>query len=244
MLNCCFVNSIIAQTMDSQGIQVHKKEILFPPLTVLIDSALKHNAMVRYRNLEIDAKQANLQSNRKYWTRNFGLQADARYGNFNNNSYNVSEADATILTTSVTQINYGVGFYLKFPLFDVINRKTQIKQATAELDQARSLEEAQKDELRQLVIRQYQDAILKQKLLDIKSQNQGNARVNMEMVEKEFRNGVISITEYVRISDMTSKIQVAYEMAKSDFLLAKKLLENTVGFTLIKTYSNQKNENN
>jgi len=232
------MNSIIAQTMDLQAIQVHKKEILFPPLTVLIDSALKHNAMVRYRSLEIDAKQANLKSNRKYWTRNFGLQADARYGNFNNNSYNVSEEDATILTTSVTQINYGVGFYLKFPLFDVINRKTQIKQATAELDQARSLEEAQKDELRQLVIRQYQDIILKQKLLNIKSQNLGNARVNMEMVEKEFRNGVISITEYVRISDMTSKIQVAYEMAKSDFLLAKKLLENTVGFTLVKAYSN------
>ena len=58
------------------------------------------------------------------------------------------------------------------------------------------------------------------------------------MVEKEFRNGIISITEYVRISDMTSKIQVAYEMAKSDFLLAKRILENTVGFTFDKTYSN------
>ena len=49
------MNSIIAQTMDLQAIQAHKKEILFPPLAVLIDSALKHNAMVRYRNLEIDA---------------------------------------------------------------------------------------------------------------------------------------------------------------------------------------------
>jgi hypothetical protein len=51
------------------------------------------------------------------------------------------------------------------------------------------------------------------------------------MVEKEFRNGVIPIAEYVRLSDMTARIQSDYEMAKSDFLLAKRILEETVGFT-------------
>ena len=80
----------MAQTSDELGVQVSKKkEILMPPLTELIEAAIKHNAMVRYRNLEIDAKESNIQSYRKNWTRNLGLQADARYGNFNNNSYNL-----------------------------------------------------------------------------------------------------------------------------------------------------------
>jgi outer membrane protein TolC len=112
-----------------------------------------------------------------------------------------------------------------------VNRKTQIKQAKAELEEAKSLAESQQDEIRQVVIKQYQDVLLRQKLLSIKSQNLGSATVNMEMVEKEFRNGVIPITEYVRLSDMTARIQAEFEMAKSEFLLSKQLLENTVGFT-------------
>jgi hypothetical protein len=57
----------------------------------------------------------------------------------------------------------------------------------------------------------------------------GNARVNMEMVEKEFKNGLIAISEYVRISDMTSRIAAEFSEAKSDFVVSKKLLENLTG---------------
>ena len=51
----------------------------------------------------------------------------------------------------------------------------------------------------------------------------------MEMVEKEFKNGLIAISEYVRISDMTSRIASEFEEAKTDFLVSKKLLENITG---------------
>ena len=54
----------------------------------------------------------------------------------------------------------------------------------------------------------------------------------MEMVSKEFKNGLIIISEYVRISDMTSRIAVEFEKAKSDFFVSKKLLENIIGFEL------------
>ena len=54
----------------------------------------------------------------------------------------------------------------------------------------------------------------------------------MEMVAKEFRNGAIETSEYVRISDMTSRIAVEFEKAKSAFFLSKKLLENQIGFQL------------
>jgi hypothetical protein len=53
----------------------------------------------------------------------------------------------------------------------------------------------------------------------------------MEMVDKEFRNGITTVSEYVRISDITSRIESDYEQAKSDFFLAKKLLEDLAGFT-------------
>jgi hypothetical protein len=51
----------------------------------------------------------------------------------------------------------------------------------------------------------------------------------MEMVEKEFKNGLIAISEYVRISDMTSRITAEFAEAKSNFLVSKQLLENITG---------------
>ncbi len=49
--------------------------------------------------------------------------------------------------------------------------------------------------------------VLKQKILKIRSISFGDARVNMQMVEKEFRNGIVPISEYVRI---TISMEVVY----------------------------------
>jgi outer membrane protein TolC len=188
--------------------------------------------MVRYRNLEIDVKSSNLTTQRNNWLRNLGVQADTRYGTYDNFSSNaVGGQSTTLLNSTSRQFNYGAGIFIKLPLFDVVNRKTQIKQAKTELEEARSMSEAQQYEIRQMVIRQYQDVLLKQKLLMIKSQNLGSASINIEMVEKQFRNGIIPVAEYVRLSDMTARIQSDYELAKSEFVLSKKILEEMTGMT-------------
>lgn len=234
---CAFI--LKAQTVKTADTTANKKTtdsvlikevVAFPPLVDLIDSAIKHNAMVKYRSQEIDAKLANLTSQQNYWMRNLGVQADTRYGTFDNFSSNATGQSTTLLSVTSKQFNYGAGIFIKLPLYDVINRKTQIKQAKAEVEQAKSQAQAQQDEIRQMVTRMYQDVLLRQKLLSIKSLNYGSATVNKEMVEKEFRNGIIPVAEYVRLSDMTARIQAEYEMAKSDFLIAKMILEEIVGF--------------
>jgi len=220
---------INAQNNIESSMNTKSISLLIPQLNELIDSALVHNGMVNYRKLEIEAKESNLKYKRQYWTTNFGVQADTRYGTFNNFS-SISGDNSTVnLASNTQQLNYNVGLYLKIPVFDVINRKSQIKQAKAELEQARSLAKSQEDELRELVIRYYEDLLLKQNLLELRASNLGNARVNMEMVEKEFKNGLIAISEYVRISDMTSRIAAEFSEAKSEFVVSKKILENLTG---------------
>ncbi|UCE92828.1 MAG: TolC family protein [Flavobacteriaceae bacterium] len=207
-------------------------KLLIPELNVLIDSALANNGMRNYRILEIEAKSSNLKSKRRAWTRNFGIQADTRYGTFDNFSSNISGPNTTTLSSYTKQLNYGIGLYLKIPLFDFLNRKAEIKQANAELAQAESLVKSQDDEIKEMVIRYYEDLILKQNLLELEAINLGSARVNMEMVEKEFRNGLIPIYEYVRVSDITSRVAAQYEKSKSEFLVSKKLLENLAGISI------------
>ncbi len=226
------IAQVKAQNNNEEEPKTSQTKLIIPSLKVLIDSALVNNGMVNYRRLEIDAKDCNLKSKRQYWTRNFGIQADTGYGTFNNLSTVNGDNSSVNLSSNTQQVNYNVGLYLKIPVFDVINRKSQIKQAKSELEQAKSLAKSQEDELTQAVIRNYQDLLLKENLLELRASNLGNARVNMEMIEREFRNGLIPVTEYVRISDMTSRITAEFEQAKSEFLTSKKLLENLTGIEI------------
>ena len=224
-----FVN---AQELKEEHSQTGGPSLLIPKLSVLIDSALVNSGMVSYRMLEIEAKEFNKKEKKRNWTRNFGIQADTRYGTFNNFSTITGDNSSINLGSDTQQVNYNVGFYLKIPVFDIINRKAEIKRSQVEIQQAKSLVKFQEDEVKQFVIRYFEDLVLRQNLLKLYASNLGNARVNMEMVEREFRNGVLPISEYVRISDITVRIASDYEKAKSNFFVAKKLLENITGMTI------------
>ncbi|HRG22857.1 MAG TPA: TolC family protein [Chitinophagaceae bacterium] len=224
------VSWLQAQSTDSTTVTRRDSVVIFPPLSDLIDSAIKYHPGIRYREYEVKVKESNLISQQNNWTRNMGVQADSRYGTFDNFSANDNGQFTTLLNTTNKQFNYGFGVYMKLPIYDLLNRKNQLKQAKNEVEMARSLGEVQETEIRQMVIKQYQDALLRQRLIRIKAQNLGNARVNMEMVEKEFRNGIIPVSEYARISDIVYRAETDYELAKTEFITAKLLLEEIVGF--------------
>lgn len=219
-----------AQTIEFNNLSMNESESEFPPLKTVIDSVLKRNSMLKFRKNHIGVKESTLESERIYWTRNMGLQADGRYGTLNNFSNSEDGISNTAFSTLSRQYNYSVGFYVKFPVFDMLNRKNQIRLAKFEVDEAKNMAEFQEDEIRQTVIKLYQDLILKKKLLLIRSKSLSDGKINMQMVEKEFRNGVVPVSEYVRITGMTSNLEADYEMAKSEFIIAKQLLEDMAGF--------------
>ena len=231
------LNFTEAQTIEYNNVSINGSEFEFPPLKAVIDSVLKRNAMLKFRKNHIGVKESTLESERIYWTRNMGLQADGRYGTLNNFSSNEDGVSNTAYSTLSTQYNYSVGFYIKFPVFDMLNRKNQISLAKFEVDEAKNMADFQEDEIRQTVIKLYQDLILKQKLLLIRSKSLSDGKINMQMVEKEFRNGVVPISEYVRITGMTSNLEADYELAKSEFIITKQLLEDMAGFVFNLTNS-------
>jgi outer membrane protein TolC len=231
-------NSIQAQTLESDNSSLNGSEFKFPPLEVVIDSVLNRSAMVNFRNQHIGVKESTLASERIYWSRNLGIQADTRYGNLSNFATSEDGISNTAALTTAKQFNYSVGFYLKIPIFDVLNRKNKIKLARLEVDEAKSMAEFQKEEIRQTVIRMYQDLILKQKLLQIRSRSLGDGRVNLQMVEKEFRNGIVPISEYVRIVGMTENLEADYAKAMSEFITSKLMLEDMAGFEFDLTHLN------
>ena len=134
-----------------------------------------------------------------------------------------------MLTTRSSQLNYGAGAFIKIPLYDLINRKNQNKLAKAEIEQAQSSSQAQRNVVRQLVIKQYNEVILKHRLLKIKSRYAETAKINLAMAEKQFLNGVITVAEYSSTTEIVSRSETDFESSKMEFRTAFMLLEEIVG---------------
>jgi outer membrane protein TolC len=202
-----------------------------PTLEVIIDSAIATNPSVHSRDLQLIVNSCRLKSDKHSWSRNLSMQADVRYGNFYSISSNSEGVIDPAFSSNRLESRYGGAVSMKLPLYDMINRKNQIKLAESEYEQAVSLAEMQRKEVRQVVIRQYNELILNQRLFKIKGKSLETARINLLMAEKQFSNGIIPISEYARISEIVSKSESEYEGARMDFLTSYQILEEIAGFS-------------
>ena len=203
---------------------------LLPPLEALIDSAMLHNPMVRYKDLDIDVNRYKLKLDRALWIKDFGIQGTGQYGTFDNFSTNSAEGQSpSLMAIRSNQLNYQGGLFLKLPIYDMLSRKSQIKMDKVVIEQAQNFSRYQRNDLRQTIIKQYNDLIVKNKILKIKAKYAETCKISMQMVEKDFLNGVISITEYTRISGIFSMAEADLESAKMDFRTSYMILEEMVG---------------
>lgn len=215
-----------AQQIDEQNALTLDIESLLPPLETIIDSAIAKNSYIKFRDQQIVVNEFKLKSERVRWMQNLGLQSDIRYGTFDNFSMNTAAGQTpSVIATRNNQLNYGVGAYIKIPLFDFVNQKHLVGAAKAEKDQAVSLAAVQRDELRQAVIKQYHEVIMKHRVLKIKSKFLETSRISVIMAEKEFQNGVTTVSEYTRISEIAANAEVDFERSKIDYVSAFMLLE-------------------
>lgn len=217
---------------ENKGFDLLKDNIesLLPPLEKIIDTAIARNPYIKFRDLQIVVNEHKLKADRLDWTRDVGFQTDVRYGTFDNFATNVVEGQNPALSsTRNTQTNYGIGGYIRIPFYDFLNRRNQIKLSKAEVEQAQNYSQVQRNELRQLVVKQYNELIVKHRLLKIKSKYAETARINMEMAEKQFLNGVVSIAEYSNITEIVARSEADYETSKMDFRTAFMILEEIVG---------------
>ena len=221
----------IAQQGNGFDLLKDNIELILPPLETILDSALRKNPDVKFRDMQVVMDEHKLKAYKIDWTRNLGIQTDALYGTFDNISSNTTNggSNPAMLTTRSSQLNYGAGAFIKIPLYDLFNRKNQNNLAKAEIEQAQNSSQSQRNAVRQIVIKQYNDLIVKQRLLKIKSKYVETARINMAMAEKQFLNGIINISEYSSVSEIVSRSEADFENSKMDFRTAYMLLEEIVG---------------
>jgi outer membrane protein TolC len=218
--------SVLAQQPAEAVAIAEEIENLLPPLQSIIDTALARNLDIKAKDHLVSVREYNLKTERRRWTENLGIQADARYGTFDNFSLNtLVGVTPNSLTTRNNQLNYGVGAFLKIPLFDIATRKNTIGSYKAQVDEAVSEAGVQRDLIRQAVIKQYHEVVLKHKILRIRSKYLETARINVQMGESDFHSGKTTINEYARIADFAAIAEVNFESAKSEFITSYLILE-------------------
>jgi len=220
---------IQAQVTKSFDLLKDDVESELPALSVLIDSAILHNPYVKFRDNQKIINEEILRTNKNQWTRNIGFQSDIRYGTFNNfNNYTTGGQSPDVSSTLTTEFNYGVGAFIRLPIDEIFNRKHQVNTAKMQLVQANNMAEVQRDELRQLVIRQYNELILRQSLMKIKSKYLEIQRFNMESSEKDFRSGAVSVADYSRVAELLAVAESDFQTTKVEFNTAYLILQEIV----------------
>ncbi|MEI7828592.1 MAG: TolC family protein [Prolixibacteraceae bacterium] len=220
----------IAQEKKSFDILKDNIESMLPPLSALIDSAIANNPGIRSADLQIKVKQYKLSMDKALWTKNLGLQTDVRYGTFDVFSTNTSAGqNPSTQSTLNSQLNYGFGGFIKIPIYEALSRKDMIRSDKIEIEQTQNLVQSQRNEIRQLVITRYNDLVLKHKVFVIKTKYAETIKINMQLAEKEFQNGVLNLDTYSRVCDTYARSEADYEGVKMDFQTAYMTFEVIVG---------------
>lgn len=201
-----------------------------PPLEALIDSAVANSPWVKWEELKAARVTYDIKTERRKWTEHFGIEGIFNYGNyFYNDRDELTRLDQFYLTES-RRMNYGGGFYIRFPFYYIIDRKNNINKKKKELEVAMIQRDVRVREIREEVIRTYNELMQQQLMLKISNDYQQTSDMMMQNAEIMFLNGEIPPEEYNRQKDYQTRGAMSYAETLGRFNIAFTLLEELVGF--------------
>jgi outer membrane protein TolC len=235
LLNLSLVTGIqtasFSQEKDAFDPLVDEISLRLPPLEVLIDSAISNNPQIQFRDQQLTINEYRLRSKRIEWTKSLGLRGNVGYGNMYDYTSSSNGVVEPVPVASIrSQSQYTATVFINLPLSTFADRKNQLNMAKSEISQARSSIEEQRLEIRQLVIFHFNELVLNQRIFVLKANKLESIKVNMEMVETQFMNGTVPLSEYTQLSSSVSETEIDYEKARMSFLNSYMVLEEIVGF--------------
>lgn len=201
-----------------------------PPLEVLIDSAVENSPYIQFEDVETKLWKHKIKESKRQWLKNLGIDGAANYGNsYQFYTNQASGSFPTEFSTDRFQNSYSVGFYLRFPLFNIINQKNSVDIAKRESEKSILRKQQKVRETKEEVILVYEDLILRQELLKLINEAQITTQLQVEMAEQEFLNGNLSIADLSRLTERHTRNIMDYKKQSSLFYQQYLILEQLVG---------------
>ncbi len=206
-----------------------------PPLQVLIDSATYNSPSMLYEDLKRTYYEYEQLSEERAWLEHFSVNLDLNIGKWNYwDKDEITRTDRFYWTQSWRD-NYAIGFYMRFPLATLVDRRNRIKKQKKWQEISMAQKEINKRFLVKEVITIYNDLQQYQQYIRIYNDYQNFTLLQMQMAQNEFLNGEISTAEYTRLKEIQTRGAINFQQAVAEFNKNYQLLEVTTGmkFNLI-----------
>lgn len=219
-------------TLDSAIVLPDVLERELPPLDSLIKAAQEYSPVLKLSEAEIARFEAELGVRKREWTNRIFTDAGTFYAN-NYNALTVASNGGGYESVSLGAGNVlRAGVTARLSLFDVIGRGQLIERAEAEKQMSEFKYDKAKQELSQYITQLYTELKLAKKLVIVYTETYYTLNAQLEMAEKEFRQGEIHITELARITSIKSKAEVSLEQAQANYENLYYQMEIIVGKSL------------
>ena len=206
-----------------------------PPLSVLIDSAAYNSPDMRYQDLKAQYYYYEQLSAQRAWMEHLSLNLDMNLGKWNFwDRDEITKRDRYYRSESIRD-NYAVGFYIRFPLASIFDRRNRINKQKKWIEISLTQKEINRRFLAKEVIDHYNNLVQYQNYIRIYNDYQNFTMMQMRMAQNEFMNGEISTAEYTRLKEIQTRGAINFQQAIAEFNKEYQLLEVTTGmkFNLI-----------
>ncbi len=208
-----------------------------PPLSVLIDSAAYNSPSMHYQDLKAQYYYYEQLSAQRAWLDNFSLNVGVNLENWNFwDRAEIIQQNRYYRSQSIRN-NYAVGFYIRFPLVSLFDRRNLINKQKKWIEIALTQKEIDRRHLVQEVIGHYNNLVQYQNYIRIYNDYQNFTMMQMQMAQNEFLNGEISTIEYTRLKEEQTTGAIDLQKAIAAFNEEYQLLQVVTGmkFNLINT---------
>ena len=183
----CFCQSIFCQTSNKKLFTADS----IPPLSVFLDSALSNSPAIKMYDAKVNQNQCYLDLIKYNWMRDIYMVLDSKYGKYGN-----------ALPSDQFNLGYGLGATLKLPISAFVEKNKLKTMANMVLDESVYNKEIFISELKKTLIKQYHQAVYFKQLINIRIEALEMASINLKITEKEFKNGLIQVDQYSRVSEI------------------------------------------
>ena len=200
------------------------------PVDSLIKSALANNPTIKAQDALIEAGKDQIKFARREWQNSVSGFFTQSYGN-QSLFFDSNQESSTVQSQSL-QTGFRLGLNVNIPLFWLFGRTSRINVYEHELEVRRLTEEKIAMDVSRQVILEYNNMLSTHRLLLLASKSRGTSRLLLDMADKQFAQGDITIADYTSVTAIASKAEQDYEIAKRDFYNNYQQLEKLLGVRL------------
>ena len=219
----------LAQDKNLYNIQIPDSLLNIPSLSDAINKALIKSPLLKSADIETTIKEFKLKSVRKEWLGNLGIESFYKYGSIDNiNIQNIDDINQ-VTNAKTTGNRYSLGFYIKMPFLSFLTQKNKNNIAKRELEKSVYERQMIQNEIRKLVIQQFNEYQLNKQLIAVKNRAYIASQMQVEKANRDYKNGNLTIYELAKVTEASTKAETSYITAKINFRISYLLLMELIG---------------